>query len=157
MQHNLTLFYTVVDNKTQRTVLMFLAITPGQQTHSPATLQFDFFNLSPKVTICCSWSRTRDMSAGDSRIQRTDDASCEQTWTDGSYADSQPLHSLLWQEAPVLIQTLLESLPLLVRVTRKEVLLSSDRDLVTPGPGCKQLRRAGIKRKTSWSINTWLC
>lgn len=61
---------------------------------------------------------------------------------------SQPLHSLLWYEAPVLVQTLLKPPSLLVWVAGEEVLLSSDGDFVTPGPGCKQLRRTGIQRKT---------
>lgn len=58
--------------------------------------------------------------------------------------NSQSLHSLLWYEAPVLVQTLLEPLSLLVWVIGEEILLTSDWDLVTPGPGCKQFRRAGI-------------
>lgn len=63
-------------------------------------------------------------------------------------AHLQPLHSLLRYEAPVLIQTLLEPPSLLLRVVGEEILLTSDWDFVTPGPGCKQLRRTGIKRKT---------
>lgn len=66
---------------------------------------------------------------------------------DGGSANSQPLHSLLRYEAPVLAETLLQPPSLLLRLVGEEVLLAFHGDFVTPGPGCEQLRRAGGKRR----------
>lgn len=74
-------------------------------------------------------------------------------WTDGPYMYSQSLHSLLWYEAPVFIQTLLQSLSLLLWVVGEEILLTSDWDFMTPGPSCKQLSWTRIKRKHAASHN----
>lgn len=67
---------------------------------------------------------------------------------DGGSAYSQPLHSLLRYEAPVLAETLLQPPSLLLRLVGEEVLLTFHGDFVTPGPGSEQLRRAGGRGDT---------
>lgn len=63
--------------------------------------------------------------------------------------DSQPLHSLLWHEAPVFVQTLLQPPSLFLRVVGEEVLLSSDWDFMSPGASCEQLTGAAESKTTN--------